>query len=66
MIFLRPRIIRNDEDARAVTGPRYEMLRQQPAFTNKDGGNDLDNVVVDVLGARPPNVPPPPPPVSPE
>lgn len=66
MIFLRPRIIRNDDDARAVTGPRYEMLRQQPAFTNKDGSNDLDTVVVDVLGATPPNVPPPPPPVSPE
>ena len=66
MIFLRPRIIRNDEDARAVTGPRYEMLRQQPAFTNKDGSNDLDTVVVDVLGATPPNVPPPPPPVSPK
>lgn len=66
MIFLRPRIIRNDEDARAVTGPRYEMLRQQPAFTNKDGSNDLDTVVVDVLGATPPNVPPPPPAVSPK
>lgn len=66
MIFLRPRIIRNDDDARAVTGPRYEMLRQQPAFTNKDGSNELDTVVVDVLGATPPNVPPPPPSVSPE
>ncbi|MDB5471684.1 MAG: pulD [Caulobacter sp.] len=65
MIFLRPRIIRNDEDARAVTGPRYELLRQQPAFSNKDGSNDLDTVVIDQLGAQPPNVPPPPPPVAP-
>lgn len=60
MIFLRPRIIRNDEEARAVTGPRYELLRQQPAFSNKDGSNDLDTVIVDQLGATPPNVPPPP------
>ena len=65
MIFLRPRIIRNDADARAVTGPRYELLRQQPALNKKDGGNDLDTVVVDQLGAQPPNVPPPPVPAPP-
>lgn len=61
MIFLRPRIIRNDAEARAVTGPRYELLRQQPALNRKDGSNDLDTVVVDQLGAQPPNVPLPPP-----
>ncbi|WP_271067405.1 type II secretion system secretin GspD [Caulobacter sp. NIBR1757] len=61
MIFLRPRIIRNDADARAVTGPRYEFMRQQPALTGKDGVNALDTVVIDQLGATPPNVPPPPP-----
>lgn len=66
MIFLRPRIIRNDADARAVTGPRYELMRQQPALTAKDGSSDLDTVVVDQLGGQPPNVPPPPPAAPPK
>lgn len=61
MIFLRPKIIRNGEDAQAVTGPRYERLRQAPPLTRRDGTNALDEVVIDYMGAAPPNVPPPPP-----
>jgi general secretion pathway protein D len=63
MIFLRPRIIRNAEEAQAVTGPRYEYLRQDQALNRKDGTNDLDAVVLDYLRTTPPTVPPPPAPV---
>ncbi|MBX3479195.1 MAG: type II secretion system secretin GspD [Caulobacter sp.] len=65
MIFLRPRIIRSAEEAQALTGPRYEMLRQDPALNRKDGGNDLDALVLDYLRATPPTVPPPPQPAKP-
>jgi general secretion pathway protein D len=61
MIFLRPRIVRNGADARAIAGQRYEMLRQDPALTGKDGVNSLDKLVIDQLDAVPPTVPPPPP-----
>jgi len=60
MIFLRPRIVRNGADARAIAGQRYEMLRQDPALTGKDGTNALDKLVTDQLDATPPTVPPPP------
>ncbi|MBI1407008.1 MAG: type II secretion system protein GspD [Caulobacter sp.] len=64
MIFLRPRIIRSAEEAQAVTGPRYELLRQDPALNRKDGSNDLDALVLDYLRANPPTVPPPLPPAA--
>lgn len=65
MVFIRPRIIRSVADARNVTAPRYDYMRNLPAMATPDGDNSLDAVIRDYLNAAPPapapgQVPPPP------
>src|SRR5690606_16135832 len=37
MVFIRPTIVRSTADARAITAPRYEYIRDQQAMRNKQG-----------------------------
>jgi general secretion pathway protein D len=60
MIFIRPRIIRSAADAQAVTAPRYDFIRSDPALVDRTGANALDALVQDYLRTLPPVVPPPP------
>ncbi|MDP2260285.1 MAG: type II secretion system secretin GspD [Caulobacter sp.] len=59
MIFIRPRIIRSAADAQAVTAPRYDFIRGDPALVDRSGANALDALVQDYLKALPPVAPPP-------
>lgn len=59
MIFIRPRIIRSAADAQAVTAPRYDFIRGDPALVDRSGVNALDALVQDYLKALPPVAPPP-------
>lgn len=59
MIFIRPRIIRNAADAQAVTAPRYDFIRSDPALVDRTGANALDALVQDYLRTLPPVAPPP-------
>jgi len=54
MVFIRPRIIRSVADARNVTAPRYDYMRNLPAMTTPDGDNSLDAVIRDYLRTAPP------------
>ncbi|OYX93830.1 MAG: type II secretion system protein GspD, partial [Caulobacter sp. 35-67-4] len=54
MVFIRPRIIRSVTDARNVTAPRYDYMRNLPAMTTPDGDNSLDAVIRDYLRTAPP------------
>lgn len=59
MVFIRPRIIRSVADARNVTAPRYDYMRNLPAMTTPDGDNTLDAVIRDYLRTMPPSATPP-------
>jgi len=59
MIFIRPRIIRSAADAQAVTAPRYDFIRSDPALVDRTGANALDALVQDYLRTLPPVTPPP-------
>ncbi|HYG27392.1 MAG TPA: type II secretion system secretin GspD [Caulobacteraceae bacterium] len=54
MVFIRPRIIRNPRDARAISADRYDYLRAEPALTGRSGSNTLDTLVRDYLAATAP------------
>ena len=60
MIFIRPRIIHSAADAQAVTAPRYDFIRSDPALVDRTGANALDALVQDYLRTLPPVAPPPP------
>jgi hypothetical protein len=59
MIFIRPRIIHSAADAQAVTAPRYDFIRSDPALVDRTGANALDALVQDYLRTLPPVAPPP-------
>jgi general secretion pathway protein D len=54
MVFIRPTIVRSAADARAITAPRYEYIRDQQAMRNKQGISELDQLVREYLRAAPP------------
>ncbi|MDR7229903.1 general secretion pathway protein D [Caulobacter sp. BE264] len=54
MVFIRPRIIRSSADARDLTAPRYDYMRNLPPMTTQDGDNSLDAVMRDYLNAARP------------
>ncbi len=59
MIFIRPRIIRSAADAQAITAPRFDFIRSDPALVDRSGANALDALVQDYLKTLPPVAPPP-------
>jgi general secretion pathway protein D len=55
MVFIRPTIVRNRDDARAATSRSYRYLRAQELWSgNGDSGESLDRFVNQVLGSPPP------------
>lgn len=52
MIFLRPTIVRNASDARALTATKYDYIRGQQSQVNS-GGLTIDQLVEEVLGGNP-------------
>ena len=55
MVFIRPTIVRNREDARAATSRSYRYLRAQELWSGDgDSGESLDRFVNQVLGSPPP------------
>ncbi len=57
MIFIRPRIIRDREDAQEATAPRYDFIRGDPAVVDRSGANALEALVRDYLRTMPPAAP---------
>ncbi len=56
MVFIRPTIIRDREDARAVTSRNYRYIRAEELLREEDGDgiSELDAFISDVLGSAPP------------
>jgi general secretion pathway protein D len=55
MVFIRPTIVRNRDDARAATSRSYRYLRAQELWSGDgDSGESLDRFVNQVLGSPPP------------
>lgn len=52
MVFLRPRIVENRDDARAVTSPKYTLLRNRQLAMRERGLRFLDSQQIPVLGNR--------------
>lgn len=58
MVFIRPTIIRDNEDAQAVTNRTYDYIRDQQIAASRGGPALLDQYVTDYLGTTPPSPPP--------
>ncbi|WP_425276901.1 type II secretion system secretin GspD [Sphingomicrobium sediminis] len=54
MVFIRPTIIRDSDDARAMTARRYGYMRNAQYYNDPDVEPALDTLVRDYLGAVPP------------
>ncbi len=54
MVFIRPTIIRDAEDARAETSRKYRYIRAEDILRSQNGISDLDEFVESVLGSPPP------------
>lgn len=57
MIFIRPTIVRNSRDAKAVTDRNYNFIRAQQIIANEDGQSSLDDYTRNLLGVEPPALP---------
>lgn len=66
MVFIRPRIIRTVDDARAVTNPRLDRMRRESALTTPEGDSSLGAVLRDFQRTSPAALPPPPAPARPQ
>ncbi len=60
MVFIRPTIIRNTEDAARIAGDRYQYIRAEQARREATQDTSLDALVRDYLKATPPGATPPP------
>ncbi|WP_353216175.1 type II secretion system secretin GspD [Sandarakinorhabdus sp.] len=57
MVFIRPTIIRNAEDAARISGDRYQYVRAEQASREGSAATSLDALVRDYLKATPPGEP---------
>ncbi|MFN3229644.1 MAG: type II secretion system secretin GspD [Asticcacaulis sp.] len=66
MVFIRPTIVRTGEDARAITAPRYDQIREAQARARNAEDrkssqstareyDTLDDLIRDYMGATPPS-----------
>lgn len=51
MVFLRPTIVTNVGDLRAVTGRKYDYIQSEQIRRSKDGASSLDEVMQQVIGS---------------
>lgn len=58
MVFIRPTIIRNAEDAQRIAGDRYQYVRAEQASREGSAATSLDELVRDYLKATPPGTAP--------
>jgi general secretion pathway protein D len=61
MVFIRPTIIRNAEDAAKLTGDRYQYVRAEQARREATADPSIDALVRDYLKAPIPGAPSAPP-----
>ena len=54
MVFIRPTIIRDSEDARMTTTQKYRYIQAQELLRNEGDPSVIDGFVQDVLGTPPP------------
>ena len=54
MVFIRPTIVRNKEDARAATDQKYLYVRGQELMRGIPEDNSIDRFVADVINGRGP------------
>ena len=54
MVFIRPTIVRDREDARKATSRSYRYIRAQELWDGDSSSKSLDNFVSQVLGSPPP------------
>jgi general secretion pathway protein D len=54
MVFIRPRIVRNPQDAQAVTAPRFGRIRGLQYERSRDARSSLEDTVREYLRANPP------------
>lgn len=64
MVFIRPKIVGDAAQARAVTGPKYEYIAGQQTARDPARQSELEALVRDYLRAQPPTALPPPAPVA--
>lgn len=55
MVFIRPTIIRNSNDARAVTDRKLNVVRSPDLMVDENGRSSLDYILDDVVGGKRPN-----------
>ncbi|WP_309091829.1 type II secretion system secretin GspD [Phenylobacterium sp.] len=60
MVFIRPKIVGDAAQARAVTGPKYEYIRDQQAARDPARQSELEALVREYLRAQPPTALPAP------
>jgi general secretion pathway protein D len=53
MVFIRPTIIRSEADMRAVTGNRYDFIRNRQIAGDPDGTSSLESVVEMMMADMP-------------
>jgi general secretion pathway protein D len=58
MVFIRPKIVGDAAQARAVTGPKYDYIRGQQAARDPARQSELEALVRDYLRAEPPSAKP--------
>lgn len=57
MVFIRPTILRNAADRQEVTARRYGVIRDAQQAFSPDREPSIDELVIDYLGAAPPQMP---------
>lgn len=58
MVFIRPKIVGDAAQARAVTGPKYDYIKGQQAARDPARQSELEALVRDYLRAAPPSAQP--------
>ncbi|QPQ53990.1 type II secretion system secretin GspD [Allosphingosinicella flava] len=56
MVFIRPTILRSAEDARAMSGRRYDYIRGMQVEQDPEAEPSIDELVRDYMGAVPPSI----------
>ena len=54
MVFIRPTIVRDNEDVRMTTVQKYRYIRAQEIMRNETEQSAMDGFVSEVLGTLPP------------
>ncbi|MEO0465746.1 MAG: type II secretion system secretin GspD [Pseudomonadota bacterium] len=54
VVFIKPTIVRDSDDAASVTAQKYRYVRAEEIFNGEDGDSSLDAFINEVLGSQPP------------